>query len=126
MQHLLGLVLEPQDDDRAAGGDGWQRLTRLARVVTDGVTVRAGVNVADHLQHLGLEPRRDRMLHGVGLLVDVVPRDPHHLDQIGLDQPVPRHDPLRHLATTVAEVDQLVVVAADQPVVGHAPQHLAR
>ena len=42
----------------------------------------------------------------MGLLVHVVPRDPHHLDQVGLDGVVPGDDPLGDLMAAVGEVDE--------------------
>ena len=65
------------------------------------------------------------MLHGMRFLVDVVPRDAHDLHQIRLDEAVPGNDPLGHVPAALGEVDQLVLVALDQIVVGHAPQHFA-
>ena len=54
-------VLEPQHDELAADGHRRDRLARLARIVADGVPVRARAHLADHLQELDEPP-----FHAIG------------------------------------------------------------
>ena len=64
----------------------------------DRVAVRAGLRVADRGEHALLEHRRHRVLEALGLLVDLVPRDPEDVGEEALDQPVAADDALGVLA----------------------------
>ena len=58
----------------------------------DRVAVRAGLRVADRGEHALLEHRGHRVLEALGLLVDLVPRDPEDVGEEALDQPVAADD----------------------------------
>ena len=60
----------------------------------DRVAVRAGLRIADRGKHALFEHRRHRVLHALGLLVDLVPRDPEHVGKEALDQAVAADDRL--------------------------------
>jgi hypothetical protein len=92
--------------------------------VADRVAVRAGLGVADHRQHARLELLGDAHLEGLGLLVDLVPRDAHDLDQERLDEAVAAHDVLGDALTLVGQGDLLVPAAHDQAVGLHPADHL--
>ena len=62
-------------------------------------------------QHALLEPRRHRVLHALGLLVDLVPRDAQDVGQEALDQAVAADDRLGVLAAVLGERERLVLVA---------------
>jgi hypothetical protein len=64
------------------------------------------------------------VLEVLGLLVDVVPGDAHHVGQEALDQAVARDDVLGVLAAVLGEGDRLVGVAGDVAVALQPAKHL--
>ena len=90
----------------------------------DRVAVRAGLRVADRGEHPLLEHRRHRVLEPLGLLVDLVPRDPEHVGEEALDQAVAADDALGVLGARVGERDRLVARARDVAVALEAADHL--
>ena len=73
----------------------------------DRVAVRTGLGVADGGEHARLQHRRHRVLEPLGLLVDLVPRDPEHVGEEALDQPVAADDALGVLAPVLGEASAL-------------------
>ena len=98
MQQVLGLVLEAQDLDRRARLAVGERHALDALAGLDRMAVRARLGVADGGEHARLEHRRHRVLEPLGLLVHLVPRDPEHVGEEALDQPVAADDALGVLA----------------------------
>ena len=88
------------------------------------MAVRAGLGVAHRGAHVRLEARRHRVLELLGLLVHVVPRDPHHIGQEALDHPVAADDLLGVPAPRLGELDHALGVALDVPVALEAAEHL--
>ncbi len=64
------------------------------------------------------------MLQALGLLVDLVPRDPEDVGEEALDQAMAADDRLRVVATVVGEAKRLVVGAADVAVALEPADHL--
>src|SRR4051812_19693339 len=124
VQQVLGLVLQAQDLHRRAGLDVGQRDALDARAGDDRVPVRAGLRVADGGQHALLQHRRHRVLQPLGLLVDLVPRDPEDVSEKALDEAVAAHDALGVLGARVGEGDRLVARARDVAVALEATDHL--
>ena len=89
-----------------------------------GMAVRARLRVADRRLHIGLEARRHRVLHPLGLLVHVVPRHADDVGQEALDQAVAARDLLGVAATVVGERDHVVLAARDVAVSLEAADHL--
>ena len=124
MQEVLGLVLESQDGHRRANFDIGQRSALDARPGVDRVSVRTRLRVADRRQHALLEHGRHRVLKALGLLMDLIPRNPQHVGEEPLDQSMAPDDRLRVLAARVGERDRLVTRARDVSVPLEPADHL--
>jgi hypothetical protein len=85
----------------------------------------ARLGIADRGQHPFLEHRRHRVLESLGLLVDLVPRDPEHVGEKALDQTMAAYDRLRVLATFGGEAEGLVGRTTDVAVGLEPADHLA-
>ena len=94
--------------DRGARLDVTQRHAHHALPDVDRVPVRTRLRVADRGKHARLEHGGHRVLEPLGLLVDLVPRDPEDVRKETLDQPVAADDRLGVLAPRVGERDRLV------------------
>jgi hypothetical protein len=60
------------------------------------------------------EPVRDRVLEALGLLVYLAPGVPEVLEQEGLDQAVPPHQPQGFLATALRERNSPIALVLDE------------
>ena len=107
VQELLGLVLEAQHRDLGAGLDVGEQHAVLACPLDERVAVRAGRRVADRREHALLEHGRHRVLESLGLLVDLVPRDPEDVGEEALDQAVATDDRLRVVTTSSVKPSDL-------------------
>ena len=92
VEELFGLVLEAKDRDLRAGLDVGEENALLASPLHDRMAVRAGLGVADGGEHALLEHGGHRVLHPLGLLVDLVPRDAQDVGEEALDQAVAADD----------------------------------
>ena len=71
--------------------------------------MRAGHRVAEQLDELLLDVRRDRVLPAVRLAVDLLPLEPDDVDEQPLGEPVPADDRGREPAALRRELDAVVV-----------------
>ena len=124
VQQVLGLVLEAHDADPRADLDVAERHADDAVADVDRMPVRARLGVADRGEHARLEHRRHRVLEPLGLLVHLVPRDPEHVGEEALDQPVAADDALGVLAPVLGEGEHLVGAARDVAVALEPADHL--
>ena len=90
-QEVLVLIDHARDGDRRVQRTREERLDLLLRLdqpvgVGNRIAVGIGLGASEHRVHAIDEPIADRVFELLGLVVNFVPRVPHHLDEEELDQ----------------------------------------
>ena len=104
----------PVADHRLVEGEGFLRRQRAVGS-RDGVPVRVAVRMPQERRQTPGEPVGDGVLEPLGLLVNLLPGVPEVLEQEGLDQPVPPHQPQGLLASALRERSPPVALVLDEP-----------
>ena len=121
---MLELIGDAFHRRHGAGLHSLERLGRARRDTRHRVAVRAGLRVAEHFLHALFHLRRHGVLQSLRLFVGLPPREPEHLDEKPLREPMAANDRVGVALPRLGQMHFFTVVQRDQAVPLEPMDHL--